>query len=236
MTKKVKLFFHDKSFFEEEGATEEDGIEYDLDELKEMIKATCKPCWELKYCPYGGLVERFPLPPTPKHRAIEYVEYLKKCLESKTFGDGKKLDKWREEFFKEEVNSFNENDYPEKVEKELIYMSCSYFGHLCPVFFSAEGFSETKEVRHCGRHIPRPVLIRVVRRDDATCQECGVKLLDKDIEIDHIIPWSKGGQTVEDNLRVLCSGCNKRKSDNLDYILDDRSKLKSRKKYYEKEN
>ena len=26
---------------------------------KEYIKAICKPCWELKYCPYGVLVENF---------------------------------------------------------------------------------------------------------------------------------------------------------------------------------
>lgn len=26
-----------------------------------IIKAICKPCWELKYCPYGSLVESFPL-------------------------------------------------------------------------------------------------------------------------------------------------------------------------------
>jgi hypothetical protein len=25
------------------------------------VKAVCKPCWELKYCPYGPLVEDFPL-------------------------------------------------------------------------------------------------------------------------------------------------------------------------------
>jgi hypothetical protein len=25
------------------------------------VKAVCKPCWELKYCPYGLLVEQFPL-------------------------------------------------------------------------------------------------------------------------------------------------------------------------------
>jgi hypothetical protein len=27
----------------------------------EYIKAICKPCWELKYCPYGSLVEEFPI-------------------------------------------------------------------------------------------------------------------------------------------------------------------------------
>lgn len=28
---------------------------------KERVRAVCKPCWELKYCPYGPLVEDFPL-------------------------------------------------------------------------------------------------------------------------------------------------------------------------------
>jgi hypothetical protein len=28
---------------------------------KRRVKAVCKPCWELKYCPYGPLVEEFPL-------------------------------------------------------------------------------------------------------------------------------------------------------------------------------
>ena len=25
------------------------------------VKAVCKPCWEIKYCPYVPLVEEFPL-------------------------------------------------------------------------------------------------------------------------------------------------------------------------------
>lgn len=28
---------------------------------EKRVKAVCKPCWELKYCPYGPLVEDFPL-------------------------------------------------------------------------------------------------------------------------------------------------------------------------------
>lgn len=28
---------------------------------EERVKAVCKPCWELKYCPYGAMVEEFPL-------------------------------------------------------------------------------------------------------------------------------------------------------------------------------
>jgi hypothetical protein len=34
--------------------------------MKQLMKPrfkhiVCKPCWELKYCPYGSLVEYFPL-------------------------------------------------------------------------------------------------------------------------------------------------------------------------------
>lgn len=32
-------------------------------------KAVCKPCWELKYCPYGPLVEDFPLPEEADERS-----------------------------------------------------------------------------------------------------------------------------------------------------------------------
>lgn len=33
------------------------------------VKAVCKPCWELKYCPYGPLVEEFPNPEVDTHRS-----------------------------------------------------------------------------------------------------------------------------------------------------------------------
>jgi transcription initiation factor IIE alpha subunit len=35
----------------------------------------CKPCWEIKYCPYGQLVEQFPLPPPTREEAIKRNEF-----------------------------------------------------------------------------------------------------------------------------------------------------------------
>lgn len=32
---------------------------------KKRVKAVCKPCWEIKYCPYGPLVESFPAEENP---------------------------------------------------------------------------------------------------------------------------------------------------------------------------
>jgi len=52
---------------------------------------------------------------------------------------------------------------------------------------------------------------RVANRDSFRCQHCGrspalhagVRL-----HIDHIVPWSKGGETALENLQTLCSECN----------------------------
>lgn len=35
----------------------------------------------------------------------------------------------------------------------------------------------------------------------------------QDLEIDHILPISKGGKSTIDNLQTLCKTCNKEKSD-----------------------
>lgn len=55
---------------------------------------------------------------------------------------------------------------------------------------------------------------KIKRRDGNTCQQCGVSVKDEPnllIEIDHIIPISKGGATTEDNLQALCWRCNRTK-------------------------
>ena len=55
-------------------------------------------------------------------------------------------------------------------------------------------------------------------RDNFTCCICGNSVLAEPnllLEIDHIIPVSKGGCTVEDNLQTLCWKCNRAKSNKL---------------------
>jgi 5-methylcytosine-specific restriction endonuclease McrA len=80
------------------------------------------------------------------------------------------------------------------------------YGHICPVVFNAEGFTETTESRRSGRYIRAAVKMRVARRDNYMCQEpgCGRTLRDFDIEFDHIIPVARGGSSEEHNLRVTC--------------------------------
>lgn len=181
-------------------------------ELKKIINSICKPCWELKYCPYGPLVEKFPFKQTLRAEAIEHNNYLKKCLEINTFGDGIPLDEKRRKYFEKEINNFNPLDYPEEISEFEIEAECTMFGHLCPVFFVNEPFTETEEMRKNGRHIPFQTKIRVARRDNYTCQICSKHLKDDELEFDHIIPLSKGGSSEEHNLRLTCFKCNRSKS------------------------
>ena len=46
------------------------------------------------------------------------------------------------------------------------------------------------------------------------CPKCGKHFAIEEMEGDHIVPWSKGGKTVPENLQMLCRDCNRRKSDN----------------------
>lgn len=64
------------------------------------------------------------------------------------------------------------------------------------------------------RKLLTPELRRKIKeRDNYTCQICGKYTPDEvGLHIDHIIPISKGGKTVEQNLQVLCDKCNLRKS------------------------
>lgn len=54
----------------------------------------------------------------------------------------------------------------------------------------------------------------VLRRDRFCCVACGRSpaiIAGLVLEIDYIVPWSKGGETVEENLQTLCFDCNRGK-------------------------
>ena len=58
----------------------------------------------------------------------------------------------------------------------------------------------------------------IKQRDNYTCQHCGLSIKDEPnllLEIDHIVPLSKGGITTEKNLQTLCWKCNRKKSNKL---------------------
>lgn len=57
---------------------------------------------------------------------------------------------------------------------------------------------------------------QIKKRDNYTCQKCGLSIYDEPhllLEVDHLIPISKGGLSEESNLITLCWMCNRAKSD-----------------------
>jgi 5-methylcytosine-specific restriction endonuclease McrA len=55
---------------------------------------------------------------------------------------------------------------------------------------------------------------QVLVRDGATCRLCGANPQSgAKLHVDHIKPWSRGGETTLDNLQILCEICNIGKGD-----------------------
>lgn len=176
--------------------------------------SVCKPCWELKYCPYGYLVEYSPLfhSSDTKENFDTNARYSEVLEELKS--NGARTEEEIHDYFRLlSILNPEANEYISQYDPEDV--ACRIFGHTCPVFFYQSGASETKEARAEGRHIPRKVMLQVVRRDNHICQSCRVNVGDNEIEFDHIIPVAKGGPTTVENLRVLCRTCNRKKSDSL---------------------
>ena len=52
---------------------------------------------------------------------------------------------------------------------------------------------------------------RIFVRDGFRCRACGASPLTQvgvELHIDHVVPWSKGGETTDDNLLTKCKQCN----------------------------
>lgn len=79
-----------------------------------------------------------------------------------------------------------------------------------------EGIVASSASRRTARDINWRLRAKVLIRDSCICKMCGdspAKNPETILHVDHIVPWSKGGETVEENLQTLCSVCNIGKSD-----------------------
>lgn len=118
---------------------------------------------------------------------------------------------WRKalENFIEYINSNNDNVVENKNNKSktITKKSC---------FITKENGINCTETHKTKREINFRLRFKVMQRDNFKCCICGAspaKNPDIELHIDHIIPWSKGGETEINNLQTLCSKCNLGKSD-----------------------
>ena len=188
---------------------------------KRFPYTVCKPCWELHYCPYGPLVEQFPL--MCERFDAEFIDDVYREV----------IEWFQAPAEKDEQSILEAADrlfyaLPENYELVRQYdwseLECNVFGHICPVFFCSEAVTETKMKRRvahpASRYVPREVMVKAYKRDGGVCQVCRRNVLDNEVVFDHVIPVSKGGPTREANLRVLCADCNAKKGDSIAELLE----------------
>lgn len=67
------------------------------------------------------------------------------------------------------------------------------------------------EKRRTRREISDRQRFRILVRDGFRCKACGASPIIQpgvELHVDHILPWSKGGETTDDNLESKCKQCN----------------------------
>lgn len=77
-------------------------------------------------------------------------------------------------------------------------------------------YQKIKPQKKVDRTVSLKMRMSVLKRDGYRCVKCGVSpKINKSVtlEIDHIVPVSKGGASTLDNLQTLCFDCNQGKTD-----------------------
>ena len=88
-----------------------------------------------------------------------------------------------------------------------IFMEDIEFSSIIPVDY------EKGEVRAKSNALSPALRYKILKRDRNTCQSCGARAPEVELEVDHKIPVSKGGKDDESNLVTKCKDCNRGKSD-----------------------
>lgn len=112
--------------------------------------------------------------------------------------------------FVEYIN--NDEDHENTVQEETIQANKSNKEQK----LFEDGKEDITSRRKTSRDINLRLRFRVLQRDNFKCCACGASPANDQsvvLHVDHIVPWSKGGETVIDNLQTLCSKCNLGKSD-----------------------
>ena len=85
-----------------------------------------------------------------------------------------------------------------------------------------------RDIPQYAEPVPRSISLalryRVLVRDKFRCVICGASPAKDgtvELHVDHIFPWSRGGQNTEENLRTLCFKCNLGKGDKVENIQPD---------------
>lgn len=104
----------------------------------------------------------------------------------------------------------------------LIQIQVNYNKEIKEIYENERILEETRQVKREQntqrvRNVSLSTRTKVLERDNYTCQMCGRNFKEDGVklEVDHILPVSKGGSDNISNLQTLCFECNRGKSDKI---------------------
>lgn len=143
-------------------------------------------------------------------------------------------------FYNEMIRNINQEFYdyemkqlklhtPEGINEPVVYLILdyvspagrnSYHNVIKVTLNDIEEHISTTLSKSSGRSVERSKMSPKIRynvlcRDEFKCAACGRTKDNCNLEVDHIVPVSKGGLTVYENLITLCFDCNRGKSDDM---------------------
>jgi diadenosine tetraphosphate (Ap4A) HIT family hydrolase len=80
-------------------------------------------------------------------------------------------------------------------------------------FLEARGDRPWRHRKQSSGYIPGTLRYEILKAAKFHCELCGISADDKALEVDHIVPKTKGGSNDPSNLQALCYSCNAMKRD-----------------------
>lgn len=115
------------------------------------------------------------------------------------------------------IKTYNTNTLSDDIKRLIMDDDVTKKTGIIPFILSDRTWRDEKHLSL--RAFTESQKLRAYERQGHKCPLCVANGINteyafEDMEGDHIIPWSKGGHTTDDNLQLLCKECNSAKSDN----------------------
>lgn len=108
--------------------------------------------------------------------------------------------------------SYNSNTLKSEVKKLLLDDDVTKDTGIIPYVLSGKTKHDEKLLSI--RAFSEGQKIKAYEKQKSICPICGKHFEYEEMQGDHIVPWSKGGRTIDENLQMLCSTCNATKGNN----------------------
>ena len=141
----------------------------------------------------------------------EVISWAKRLFPNKRKGITD-AQEWGILYNKYHTRSYNTNSLEEEIKKLVLDDDVTKKAGIIEYVLSDK--TKHDERRLSLRAFTESQKIRAYERQNGICPICGKHFEIDEMEADHVVCWSAGGKTTDDNLQMLCKQCNLDKSDN----------------------